>query len=146
MRQQISIRKGFSNLVLFLLFAFTAIIISCEKDDKYDYHVVGPGEETPQADIMLVSGNNQTGVIGSPLPDSLVVYVSENYISKKGWTVNFKVIEGEGTVTPSSAATDIAGHVATTLTPTGLPGTIKVEAKPFYSDNTVIFTATSVDE
>ena len=146
MRQQIIIRKGFPRLVLFILFAFTAIFIACEKDDKYDYRVVGPDEEIPQADIMLVSGNNQTGVIGSALPDSLVVYVSENYVPKKAWTVNFKVIEGEGTVIPSAAATDINGYVATTLTPSGLPGVIKVEAKPFYSDNTVIFTATSIDE
>ncbi|MBW1699810.1 MAG: hypothetical protein JRK26_23800 [Deltaproteobacteria bacterium] len=132
------------RIVLCCIFAAAVFSLSCEKDDKYDYRVLGPGEDEKQIDIMLVSGNNQTGVVDEPLQDSLVVYVSENYIPKQAWTVEFKVVQGEGTLSPASNITDVKGYTATTLTPTGLPGEIKVEATPFYSDQSVIFTATSI--
>lgn len=144
MRQRIVIHNRFSKLFLACIFAVNILSLSCEKDDKYDYHVINPDDQGPQADIMLVSGNNQTGVVGSPLPDSLIVYVSLEYVPKPSWTVNFEIIQGEGTLSMAANVTDTRGYTWTMLTPTGLPGEVKVKASPFLSDSSVVFTATAV--
>ena len=146
MRQLIDSFSIFPKLALCCIVTAAAFFLSCEKDDKYDYQVIGPGENENQLDILLVSGNRQTGVVDQPLADSLVVYVSDNHLAKPSWTVNFQIIQGEGTLSPASNVTDAKGYTATTLTPTGLPGEIKVEATPFYGEKSVMFTATSVAE
>jgi hypothetical protein len=146
MRHLIDSFNIFPKLVLCCIVTAAALFLSCEKDDKYDYRVIGPDENEKQLDILLVSGNRQTGVVDQPLADSLVVYVSENHLAKPSWTVNFKIIQGEGTLSPTSNATDANGFTATTLTPTGLPGQIQVEATPFYGEKSVVFIATSVGE
>ena len=146
MRHLIVSRNRFPKLVLYCIFAATTISLSCGSDGKFDYRTLGPDEDVKQYDILLVSGNRQTGVIGKPLPDSLVVYVSQNYLPEPSWTVEFKIILGEGTLSPVLNTTDVKGYTGTTLTPTGLPGEIQVEATPYYSDKSVIFTATSIAE
>ncbi len=146
MRHLIVSRNRFPKLVLYCIFAATTISLSCGSDGKFDYRTLGPDEDVKQYDILLVSGNRQTGVIGKPLPDSLVVYVSQNYLPEPSWTVAFKIILGEGTLSPVLNTTNVKGYTGTTLTPTGLPGEIQVEATPYYSDKSVIFTATSIAE
>jgi len=146
MRHLIVSRNRFPKLVLYCIFAATTISLSCGSDGKFDYRTLGPDEDVKQYDILLVSGNRQTGVIGKPLPDSLVVYVSQNYLPEPSWTVAFKIILGEGTLSPVLNTTNVKGYTGTTLTPTGLPGEIQVEATPYYSDKSVIFTATSTAE
>ena len=146
MRHLIVSRNRFPKLVLYCIFAATTISLSCGSDGKFDYRTLGPDEDVKQYDILLVSGNHQTGVIGKPLPDSLVVYVSQNYLPEPSWTVAFKIILGEGTLSPVLNTTNVKGYTGTTLTPTGLPGEIQVEATPYYSDQSVIFTATSTAE
>lgn len=143
MRQLIFSRNRFPKLVMYCIFAATTISLSCESDGKYDYRTLSPDEYVKQYDILLVSGNHQTGIIGKPLPDSLVVYVSQNYLPEPAWTVEFKIIMGEGTLSPVQNITDVKGYTGTTLTPTGLPGEVKVEATPYNSYQSVIFTATS---
>jgi sugar lactone lactonase YvrE len=62
------------------------------------------------ASLAYVSGNNQSGPAGAALPNPLVVKVtdaSSNPIA--GVTVSFAVTAGGGTVTPTSATTDING-------------------------------------
>ena len=144
MRHLIDNFNIFPKLALGCIITAAALFLSCEKDDKYDYKVIGPDENVNQYDIILVSGNRQTGVVDQPLADSLVVYVSENHLAKASWKVEFQIIRGEGTLSPRSNVTDANGFTATTLTPTGLPGEIQVQATPLYGDKSVIFTATSV--
>ncbi|HUU28679.1 MAG TPA: hypothetical protein VM123_12785 [archaeon] len=146
MRQQIASHGRFPKLVLYCIFAVITISLSCDSEGKYDYRVLGPDETVNRYDIIVVSGNYQTGVIGKPLPDSLIVYVSQNYIPAKGWRVDFKIIKGEGTLSPENNVTDVGGYTGTTLTPGGIPGEIQVEITPFNSDRSVIFTATSTDQ
>ena len=146
MKQLIGSFNIFPKLALCCIVTAAAFFLSCEKDDKYDYHVIGPDENEKQLDILLVSGNRQTGVVDVPLADSLVVYVSENHLPKPSWRVNFQITQGEGTLSPASNVTDAKGYTATTLTPTGLPGQIQVEATPFYGEKSVVFIATSVGE
>ncbi|MEA2063524.1 MAG: hypothetical protein U9P14_07500 [Gemmatimonadota bacterium] len=61
------------------------------------------------------------------------------------WQVEFKVVEGEGTLGPVKVDTDQEGYAESTLTPTGMPGTVKVEASPYLSAEKVTFTATTTD-
>ncbi len=142
MRQLILNLRKFPKLVFLSIFAVSAFLLSCEKDDRYDVHVVNPDEADPY-NIIVAKGNYQTGDVGKALTDSLMVYVSKNNIPAKGWRVDFKITQGEGTLSPASDATDIRGYTGTTFTPSGLPGEIKVEATPFTSTKSVVFTITS---
>jgi len=142
MRQLILNRSGFPKLVLFFIFAISTFLLSCEKDDRYDIHVINPDDEDPY-NIIVARGNYQTGAVGKALTDSLMVYVSKNNVPAQGWQVDFKITQGEGTLSPASNITDLTGYTGTTFTPSGLPGEIKVEATPYYSKKSVIFTITS---
>jgi hypothetical protein len=142
MRQLILNRGKFPILVLFCIFAVSAFLLSCPKDDRYDVHVINPDEADPY-NIIVAKGNYQTGAVGKVLPDSLMVYVSKNLVPAQGWQVDFKITQGEGTLSPVSNITDIKGYTGTTFTPSGLPGEIKIVATPYYSSKSVTFTITS---
>src|SRR5207244_2937427 len=51
-----------------------------------------------QLTIAIVSGNNQAGTIGAPLPASLVVSVTQNGVPVSGPTVTWNVSSGSGTL------------------------------------------------
>lgn len=81
----------------------------------------------PPPRLVVVSGNDQIGASGVPLPAPLVVAI----VDAKGApvanaSVTFQVTGGAGTLSPSVANTDAAGHAATTLTPTS--GNVTVTA------------------
>ena len=99
MSQKVDSLCRFSRVTLYCLFAVTVFLSSCTKDDKYDYRVLEPEETEKAYKIMVVSGNRQTGAVGSQLPDSLVVYVSdENKLALPAWKVDFKVIRKKSKV------------------------------------------------
>jgi adhesin/invasin len=80
-------------------------------------------------DIRIVSGDNQTGVAGSPLGAQLVVEVvdgAENPVV--GVTVTWSVESGGGLVSPGSGPTDAAGRAATAWTLGSSTGTQRVRA------------------
>jgi len=105
-----------------------------------------PTEPTTTYKISIVSGNNQTGPLDSPLPQPLKVYVTDNIgVKQQGVTVLFAVTEGYGDLSFTYAVTDSSGTTETELTPTKYAGTIKVEAKVRYTDVSVIFGATGVE-
>lgn len=67
--------------------------------------------------ILMVSGNNQTGAVGTALPNPLVVRVENaNGNSLSGLTVNFTVTNGGGSVSATTAVTDSSGEASTVLT------------------------------
>lgn len=79
--------------------------------------------------IAKVSGDNQSGFVGTALPNPLVVQVKDrNSIPQPGTTVNFSVIAGGGVVSPVSAVTDNNGQASTTLTLGSALGTNTVRA------------------
>lgn len=96
--------------------------------------------------ISIVSGNNQTGKVGTQLPASLKVYVTDDSgVRQTSVTVKYSVIEGYGDLSTVSALTDTAGIAESFLTPTDYAGTVKVEAKVRYTDTAVTFTETAID-
>jgi hypothetical protein len=76
----------------------------------------GGGHKQPPgpASITIVSGNSQTGVAGSVLPDALTVRVADSGARPvAGVTVSWAVTAGGGTVAPASSVTDSGGTANT---------------------------------
>lgn len=68
----------------------------------------------PAAQLVLVSGDNQTGRVDSVLPNPLVVLVRDAHANPiSGATVTWSFTGGGGTVNPTSV-TDTAGHASAT--------------------------------
>ncbi|NDJ24006.1 DUF4082 domain-containing protein [Nostoc sp. B(2019)] len=73
--------------------------------------------------ITKVSGGNQTGAAGTPLPNPLVVEVKDSAGNpQSGVTVNFAVTSGGGSISPASAVTNTSGQASTSLTLGASPG------------------------
>jgi hypothetical protein len=88
----------------------------------------GGVDKTPSS-VAVVSGNNQTGLIGSTLSTPLVVKVTTSAgAAVRGATVTFAVVSGAASVSPASARTDSTGRAQTTLTLGSSPGTVEVDA------------------
>ena len=91
-----------------------------------------------------VSGDNQSGDVGSVLPYPLVVLLLDQYSElMEGVTVNFSPSEG-ASVNPTQATTDENGLAQTILTLGTLPGeyTVTVSVEGIEP---VIFTATAIE-
>lgn len=94
--------------------------------------------------ITKVSGDNQSGTVGTALSNPLVVKVTNNKSGKAvaNVTVTFTVKSGGGSVSPTSALTKSDGTASTVLTLGSVAGTNMVDATA-SSYGTVTFTATS---
>ncbi len=88
--------------------------------DTLDYSSTQDGIFTgPPASICIFSGDGQTGTVGQPLPNPLVVMVTDGpgcTGNPTGATVNFSVTLGGGSVNPASDLTDGLGQAQTVLT------------------------------
>lgn len=81
----------------------------------------------PAANLIIESGDNQYGVILTPLADPLVVKLTDAYGNPvQGDQVDFA--SGDGAVNPVSALTDAGGLAATSYTLGGTPGLQQVTA------------------
>jgi PKD repeat protein len=95
------------------------------------------------ASLAIVSGNNQTGTVGSTLPNPLVVKVADQSNNPlAGVTVNFAVTAGSGSVNPTSATTASNGQAQATWTLGNTPGTNTATAR-VAGLTSVSFTATA---
>ncbi len=83
---------------------------------------------TPNA-VVIVSGNNQVGLIGQALTAPLVVKVTNSTGGAVvGSKVTFTVAAGAASVNPATVATDVNGQAQTAVTIGGTAGTIVVTA------------------
>ena len=73
-----------------------------------------PEPDVPPISLSIVSGDAQTGAVGSELPDVLVVRVTKQIGSRTIGVplhlVNFRVLTGGGSVFAGSALTDLQGY------------------------------------
>jgi hypothetical protein len=94
--------------------------------------------------ISVVSGNNQSGSVGSALGAPLVIEVIDNSTGNPmaGRTVSFAVTAGGGSASPTSTVTDAAGRASTTLTLGTATGANAVTAT-VQGVGSVAFTATA---
>lgn len=77
--------------------------------------------------LTILTGNNQTGTPGAPLPDSLRVRLTDRFGNPiSGVTISWAPNPGDGTVNPATSVTDANGRAATrwTLGSTGGPKTV----------------------
>ena len=90
---------------------------------------VGPSHPIPAAFIARVSGDGQDGIVGSTLPQPLVVEVrDEDRHLLAGAVVAFSVAAGGGTISAISAVTDASGLARVTWTLGTAAGQQRVEA------------------
>ncbi len=94
--------------------------------------------------LVQVSGNNQSAPTGTPLGNSLVVRVTDRFGNAvEGHLVNFAVTPGDGSVSPTSVATDANGEAATqwTLGVAGGTQTAQATAAGVTTGSPAAFTA-----
>lgn len=93
--------------------------------------------------ILLTSGNEQTGTVAKPLTEPFVVTLIDtdgNVVV--GFPVTFEVTGGDGSVSPQQVRSDALGQVKTTLTLGATAGSNTVEARARgLSETPVVFTA-----
>lgn len=78
--------------------------------------------------VSVVSGNGQTGQVGTTLPDPLSVQVLIGTQPVPGAIIQWQIQQGGGTLSTTSSTTDAAGQASTTLTLGPSPGTNTVTA------------------
>ena len=105
----------------------------------------GPSSPPPESTkLFIVSGYNQTGIVGEPLAAPFVVRVRDREQDNKpleGVQVTFTVLTGGGSLSTTTAITDISGLAETTLTLGNEPGTNTVEARAEGISRVVPFSA-----
>lgn len=88
------------------------------------------GAAGPADSLVIVSGDNQNGTVGSSLPDSLVVRVADQYGNAvAGHQVSFSATSGGGGVSPAGVATGANGQAATQWTLGATPGAQTAQAQ-----------------
>lgn len=100
------------------------------------------------AHLEIVAGNEQTGVVGTPLPNPLVVAVKDEARQGiAGVPVTFMVTAGSGVLGSEVIITDASGLAANTLTPTAT-ATVEdpIEVTASVDGRERVFTATASGE
>ena len=101
-------------------------------------------ETTEPMKLFIVSGYNQTGLIGEPLAEPFVVRVRDREQDNKpleGVTVTFTVLTGGGSLSTTTATTDVSGLAKSTLTLGDEAGTNTVEVRAEGISKAVTFSA-----
>jgi alpha-tubulin suppressor-like RCC1 family protein len=100
---------------------------------------VAPGAA---AAVSIVSGDGQSGTVGTDLPDQLVVRVADTYGNAvSGATVDWSVEVGSGVLGAATSWTDVYGHTSVGYTLGTTPGTETIRGTA--AGQSVDFTATA---
>lgn len=95
-----------------------------------------------QSTLQIVSGNNQTGVIGTPAAAPLGVQLTGNGAPIPGQTVAWSVAGGQATLSAASSVTDSNGNASISFTYGASAGPITILASAGGSQAS--FTATAI--
>ncbi len=122
---------------------FTVLVIgdtAFEPDEQFTFTVTPPGgapasttgtiindDARPAAAINIISGGDQTGVVGQPLQPIVVRVVDSTGAPVAGATVQWSVASGQADLNPSTSTTDADGRASTVVTPRGV-GAITIRA------------------
>ena len=110
--------------------------------DKVELVNVGPIVGT----IAAASGDLQTGVVGQPLANPVVVsVVDQNGVALSGVVVSWEVLGQSGSVSSPTSTTDVNGQASVIWTLGTEAGTDSLRAS-LANGSSVIFTATAVEE
>ena len=123
------------------LLAFGAfLLVSCSKEP------LNQGGTAPKITykISIVSGNNQTGPLGTTLGQPLRVFVTDEAgVKQIAATVLWSVVDGYAALSAPAVATDAEGYAEITVTPNNIAGVISIRAKVSGSTAEVVFSAIS---
>jgi alpha-tubulin suppressor-like RCC1 family protein len=104
----------------------------------------------PPQTITVLTGNNQSGSPGAPLPDSLRVRLTDQFGNPvSGVTILWAPLAGSGSVSPTTSVTDANGRAATrwTLGSTGGPKFVVASggglSQTFTAGGTVVYSSIS---
>lgn len=104
----------------------------------------GNNNNSTPASLVALSGNGQTGVIGTTLPSPLIVKVTTSAgVAVQNAVVNFAVTSGAASVAPTSATTDTAGLARTNVTLGSSAGNVVVTATVANTALSTTFTVTA---
>jgi hypothetical protein len=116
------------------------LVAACSGDD-------GPtGLDRNVFELVVVSGSDQSGVVGTVLADPLVVAVRRKSggAGEPGATVTWRVIQGDGEPTRTSAVTDEDGNAVTRIVLGDLSGDLEVQASVQGLDPVVVESLTAL--
>jgi plastocyanin len=101
----------------------------------------------PATQLILVSGNNQTGITNAALASPAVVKAGDQFGNGvSGVTVTWQVTSGAASVTPPSGPTDATGSAQRTVTIGATSGAVTITATSTgLTGSPVTFQATSYD-
>ena len=101
-----------------------------------------PASSNTALRIARVSGNNQTGPLGSFLASPLVVLVTDRIGQPvANQRIDFAVVEGGGILAIESALSEATGLASTRLRLGPEPGTVRIKAQVFGTEEAVFFEA-----
>lgn len=111
-------------------------LAGCGGDD-----LVLPNEGVP-ANLVIVRGDRQNGTVGQPVPDSLVIRVTDRFNNPVSGAAVTWTPDNGGSVDPATSTTDGSGRAATRRILGLQPGTYttQVTVTGFTGDPTVFFT------
>ena len=103
--------------------AFVSVTLSCGGDDPI-------GTATPRPTVIqMVNGNNQSATVGATLANPFVVEVlDESGRPIGGQSVTWTVVQGLGTMSPTSSVTNAAGEARSFLQVGPTPGMQRVRS------------------
>lgn len=91
------------------------------------------------------SGDGQSGAPGAPLPAPFRVAITQNSVPVPGRTINWSLVTGSGSLSPTSSTTDASGIAETRLTLGSTAGGRLVQATAAGVDGSPrIFSASAV--
>ncbi|MGH8052213.1 MAG: beta strand repeat-containing protein, partial [Arenimonas sp.] len=100
---------------------------------------------TPNNTLVIVSGDGQSGVIGSPANSPLVVVLRDGFGNAiSGQTVNWSVISGPATLTNASSVSDAGGQASNTFSFGSGSGASVIRASAFGGALNIDFAANAV--
>ena len=134
-------RRPLQRITISAALAALVITVGCSGDDGTN--PPPPPDNSPAA-VNVVSGNGQSGTVGSTLQQSLVVRVTDSSGSPLGnITITWSVTAGGGSLASATSSTDAQGQAQNQLTLGTSPGANAVQAAVQGTGLTAQFTATA---
>ena len=127
-----------ARLRIVLSLAAAVSVAACGSDST------GTGGSNSPANLSVISGNGQVGLVGTLLSQPLVVKVTNSSgTTISGIAVTFTVVSGAATVTPSTATTDATGQAKANVTLGSTAGTVSISASVVGTNLTASFVVTA---
>jgi len=100
---------------------------------------------TPNNTLVIVSGNGQSGVIGSPANSPMVVVLRDGFGNAiSGQTIDWTVISGPASLSALTSTSDAGGQASNSFTFGTSNGPAVIRASAFGGTATIDFTASAV--